>query len=93
MRISEMRNLGPQMERWLAEIGIESDTELRRTGAVAAWHRLKFRFGRQVTLNALLAMEGALTGCDWRALPADVKDRLRQEAAHRPPGAPGGGAR
>ena len=81
MRISEMRNLGPQMERWLAEIDIHGDADLRRAGAIAAWHRLRFAFGKRVTLNALFAMEAALLDCDWRALPAEVKDRLRQAAA------------
>ena len=81
MKIDEMRNLGPQTQRWLAEIDIHTDADLRRIGSVAAWHRLRFAFGKRVTLNALYAMEAALLGCDWRALPAEVKDRLRQEAA------------
>jgi DNA transformation protein len=77
MKIGDMPNLGPRMERWLSEIGIDSDAELRRTGAVDAWRRLRFRFGREITLNALYAMAAALIGCDWRDLPADEKGRLR----------------
>ena len=87
MRTGDMRNLGPRMERRLAEIGIDSDADLRRTGPVDAWRRLRFRFGREVTLNALYAMAAALIGCDWRDLPAEEKGRLRHavEDALTPP--------
>jgi protocatechuate 3,4-dioxygenase beta subunit len=54
MKISEMPNLGPQLERRLAQVGIADDADLRRVWAVGAWHRLRFEIGRGVTLNALL---------------------------------------
>jgi hypothetical protein len=60
MKISEMRNLGPQLERRLARVGIADDADLRRVWAIGAWHRLRFEIGRGVTLNALFAMEAAL---------------------------------
>ena len=81
--IAEMRNLGPATARMLAEVDIVSEEALRQLGAVAAYHRLKFRFGRHVTLVALYAMEAALRDCDWRSLEPAVKDALRQ-AARRP---------
>jgi hypothetical protein len=32
---------------------------------------------KNVTLNALSAMEAALIGCDWRELPNETRRRLR----------------
>lgn len=80
MPIAQMRNLGPATARMLGEIGIVDSMGLARTGSVAAYRQLKFRFGRHVSLNALYAMEAALRGCDWRALDADSKAELRAAA-------------
>lgn len=78
MRISEMRNLGPRMESWLAEVDVEDDEGLRRIGAAEAWRRLRFRFGGEVTLVALYAMEAALKGCHWRELSMAERVRLQR---------------
>ncbi len=80
LRIEEMRNLGPATAKMLAEVGVHREGDLRRIGAVDAYHRLKFRFGRQVTIIALYAMEAALHGCDWRSLDPETKERLRRAA-------------
>ncbi len=77
-RLSDLRNLGPVTERQLREIGITTEAELRAMGSVEAWHRLKFVFGRNINYIALLALEGALLDCDWRALPPDREAELRQ---------------
>jgi DNA transformation protein len=77
MKIREMRNLGPFMAKVLAEIGVHTDDDLRKIGAVHAYVRLKFLHGRHVTLNALYAMEAALKDCHWRELSMKVKDDLR----------------
>jgi len=77
--ISEMRNLGPVMERRLREIGVENEEDLRAMGAVEAYARLRFVFGREVGVIALHAMEAALLDCDWRRLPSEVKERLNAQ--------------
>lgn len=79
--LEDMRNLGPATARMLKEADISDEDELRSVGAVVAYRRLKFRFGSQVTVIALYAMEAALRGCDWRMLDAETRDRLRAEAA------------
>lgn len=76
--ISQMRNLGPVMERQLAEIDIRSDADLRAIGAVEAFRRLKFIDAR-MSLNALYAMEAALLDIDWRALSSERKKALKRE--------------
>jgi DNA transformation protein len=66
-RIPDLRNLGPATEKMLADTG--------------GCRQLRIRFGRDVTLNALYAMEAALRECDWRHLVPDTKARLCREAS------------
>ncbi|KQW26449.1 hypothetical protein ASE36_20980 [Rhizobium sp. Root274] len=82
IRIESMKNLGPATARMLGEVDIVSEDDLRTVGAVAAYRRLKFRFGRHVTVVALYAMEAAIRGCDWRKLDSDIKDHLFRQACH-----------
>ncbi|MER9999480.1 TfoX/Sxy family protein [Mesorhizobium sp. M0051] len=81
-RIEDMRNLGPATARMLAEIDVLCEEDLRGLGAVEAYHRLKFRFGQHITINALYAMEAAIRGCDWRALDSGTKEHLRRQARY-----------
>jgi len=73
--------IGPVTERRLVEVGIGDLAALRKLGAVNAYQRLKFRYGKDVTLNALYGLEAAITGCHWLALPAARKDALRRAVA------------
>jgi DNA transformation protein len=82
--IEALPNLGPASARWLEEIGVETTAQLRAAGAVATWKRLRFQFDRAVNINALYALEGALTGCDWRDLPPEAIARLRAQAGLPP---------
>lgn len=80
--IEDLPNLGPYMARRLADIGVTNADELRALGALAAYRRLKFQFGREMTLNALWAMEAALLGMDWRHLSNAQKEALRAQLEH-----------
>lgn len=78
-KISQMRSLGPAMERWLAEVDIHNEDDLRAVGPVPAYQRLKFRFGTNVNLLALYAMHAALADIDWREVDAATKERLKAQ--------------
>jgi DNA transformation protein len=65
------------MERMLSEVDVFGEDDLRALGVIDAYRRLKFRFGRRVSITALYAMEAALTDYDWRGLDPAVKARLR----------------
>ena len=82
-RMENLPGLGPYMVGRLAEIGVASEEDLRRMGVVEAYARLKFQFGREITLNALWAMEAALSGMDWRHLAHNRKQQLRTLVAGR----------
>lgn len=73
--------IGPVTERRLIAVGIGDLAALRKLGAVKAYQRLKFRFGKDVTLNALYGLEAVLTGRHWRAITPARKAALQRAAA------------
>lgn len=73
--------IGPVTERRLIAVGISDLTTLRKLGAVKAYQRLKFRFGKDVTLNALYGLEAVITGSHWQAIPPERKEALQQAVA------------
>ncbi|WP_114948218.1 TfoX/Sxy family protein [Microvirga calopogonii] len=78
--IDTLPGIGPVTQSRLADAGILTVGELRSMGSVEAYRRLKFMLPRQVSLNALYALEAALRGCHWLDLPQDVKTALQQQA-------------
>jgi DNA transformation protein len=81
-RLSDLRNLGPKSEALLPAIGIHTPEDLAARGAVDAFIALK-QSGVPISLNALWAMEGALTGRDWREVIRTDKLRLLLELEAR----------
>ena len=79
-----LKNIGPASVRQLREVGIEDAAALRKLGAIAAYHRLKHAFPREVSLVMLYALEGALRDCHWNRLPPGVKEKLRAAAKPAP---------
>ena len=67
--------LGTVSRTLLASVGINNAADLRTLGAVAAYRRAKAAQPKRVSLNLLWAIEGALSGRDWRVVARE--DRLR----------------
>jgi DNA transformation protein and related proteins len=78
--VSTLPGIGAATQERLSEVGIRTVGELRSIGPVEAYRRLKFMMPRQVSLNALYALEAGLRGCHWLDLPQDVKAALQREA-------------
>ena len=76
----ELKNIGPASVRQLREVGVEDEASLRKLGALAAYHRLKHAFPREIYLVMLYALEGALRDCHWNHLPPGVKENLQSAA-------------
>lgn len=74
-----MRNIGPTSSRELAKIGIKSRSDLINTGIEETARRLLFRFGgeKQISMNYLYALEGAIHDHDWRDITPSRKQELR----------------
>lgn len=85
---NDLPGLGPKSLAMLAAAGIHGRADLERLGSVRAWLRVKAA-GQNASLNLLWAVEGALTGQDWRTVAREERTRLlleldaAQEAARR----------
>ncbi|MCB1611435.1 MAG: TfoX/Sxy family DNA transformation protein, partial [Xanthomonadales bacterium] len=51
----KIRNVGPKSAAWLRQIGIRTEEDLRKFGAVEAYRRVKLA-GFKPTLNLLYSM-------------------------------------
>lgn len=79
MDISGLPLLGPASESMLAKAGITSAEQLRKIGAVEAFHLVK-ESGCNPSLNLLYALHGALNNLSWREASApQLRSRLIME--------------
>ena len=74
--LTTMRNIGPEMARKLAAVGVRSPGELAEAGAKDVFFRLKTLYPN-VCLVHLYALEGAVRGVDFNALPQETKEDLK----------------
>ncbi|MCI8677557.1 MAG: TfoX/Sxy family protein [Lawsonibacter sp.] len=74
--LTSMRNIGREMARKLAAVGIDSPEKLTEAGAKEAFFRLKGTFP-EVCLVHLYALEGAVTGQEYNQLPEETKQDLK----------------
>jgi DNA transformation protein len=75
----KLRNIGPKSAAWLRQVGLRTEEDLRATGALEAFMRVK-RAGFKPSLNLLYALEGALVGCHWQEVPQERRAELLQAA-------------
>ena len=80
-RPSSLENLGPESDRMLAEVGIETADDIRRLGAPFVYRILKHRFGAEVNRIYLWALAGALEDRHWNRFSADEKAALNEDAS------------
>jgi len=71
----KIKNIGPKSMAWLRQTGIRSLDDLKTTGSLSAYVRIK-RAGFKPSLNLLYAMEGAILGCHWQDLPEARRSEL-----------------
>lgn len=76
--LARLRNLGPASSRWLRDVGIVTEAQLRAIGAVGAF-RLVAMAGHRPSLNLAYAIEGALRDLHWTALPEGVRRSIAEE--------------
>ena len=68
-------NLGPASERMLHAAGICTPAAFRALGAVPAFVAVR-QAGQQPSLNLLWALEGALSGRDWKTVALHERTAL-----------------
>ena len=74
-KLSELRNLGPETQKWLESIGINSAEELAARDPVDVYAELKLK-GYPVSKNLLTAIVGAVQDVDWREIDPAIKHNL-----------------
>lgn len=79
----ELKNIGPVMAEKLVNVGIDSPKKLREMGAKKAFLKLyeKGQFCSKFHAAYLYALEGAVRGCDWRAIPESLKKEYKEYTA------------
>lgn len=85
---AQFLNVGPKSAAWLADAGIHSLDDVRRLGPVESCRRMRAR-GHEVSVVMAYALEGALAGCHWNAIPAETREVLRVEFLRMKRGASG----
>ena len=82
-RVNELPNIGTLIAQRLNEIGIVTEDDLRRVGAVGAHRRIKNNYPDK-TLSVcyyLYSFEAALRNMHWDDLTEDEKKDLKQKAS------------
>lgn len=78
--VAAMLNLGPKTAAWLDAAGIHTRAQVAKLGPIGVCRKL-LENGRPVTVLMAYAVDGALSGTHWNALPAETKQWLRAEFA------------
>jgi hypothetical protein len=84
MELEDLRTVGVATARWLRAVGITTVAELRRVGAPEAYGRIAYAFGREVNLNLLYALAGALADRPYNSFSQSEKERLCNAAGVAP---------
>lgn len=71
-------NLGPKSSGWLIKSGINSLQQVRELGPIEVCRRLRAA-GHPVSVVMAYALEGAVMGCHWNALPWETRQFLKAE--------------
>lgn len=75
--LTDMVNIGREMARKLASVGVDSPEKLVELGSKHAFFRIKERYS-QVCLVHLYALEGAIQGVEFNSLSKEQKRDLRE---------------
>ena len=79
--LQTLRNVGPVTAEWLWAVGIASPQQLSDVGAVEAFQRIRARYGLDVTIVLLYALEGAIFDEYVDQIPEEVRAQLRSRVS------------
>lgn len=75
-RLTDIPNIGKEMEKQLNSIGIFSLTDLKKKGSRQVWLDIQ-KIDSSACLNRLYGLEGAIRNIRWHNLDTDVKKELK----------------
>ncbi|MDD3413869.1 MAG: TfoX/Sxy family protein [Lachnospiraceae bacterium] len=76
-KLSDLPNIGTEVERQLNEVGITTIEELESIGAEQAWLKIQ-EIDESACIHRLLALEGAIQGVKKTLLPEERKMELKE---------------
>lgn len=71
----KIRNIGPKSAAWLRQVGIRSDEDVKRLGALECFLKVR-KAGFKAGLNLLYALAGAEADCHWQDIGKERKQSL-----------------
>lgn len=71
----KIRNIGPKSAAWLRQVGIRTDEDVKRLGALECFIKVK-KAGFKAGLNLLYALAGAEDDCHWQDIGEARKQSL-----------------
>jgi DNA transformation protein len=74
--LSQLINIGKEVEKQLNEVGIKTFDELRTNGSRNAWLKIR-HIDSSACYNRLCALEGAIQGIRWHNLSGRIKNELK----------------
>lgn len=77
MKLTDMPNIGPELEKKLIKANIHTPEDLKIFGSRGAFLRLKTIYPAEAYINMLYALEGAIQGIRWHQLNQIVRDELK----------------
>lgn len=75
-RITDLPNIGPEMERQLNSVNVFTYEDLKIKGSKKVWLDIQ-KIDSSACLNRLYGLEGAIRGIRWHNLPNEVKEDLK----------------
>jgi DNA transformation protein and related proteins len=80
-KLTELKNIGEKIASRLILVGIETETDLRRVGAVAAYQLIRKKYPNETLplCYYLYSFEGALTDKHWDEIGDAKKAQLRSQ--------------
>lgn len=76
-KLTNLPNIGKELEKTLNEIGIKTKADLFNTGTENTFIRIK-AINKSACINRLLAIEGAIQGIRWHGIDKGRKEDLKQ---------------
>ncbi|QNL48842.1 TfoX/Sxy family DNA transformation protein [Olivibacter sp. SDN3] len=79
--LSGAKNIGKTIARKLNEIGVYTLTDLRKMTSVSAYRQICKRYPNETipVCYYLYSLQGAILNIDWRNLPENIKQTLKDE--------------
>lgn len=79
-QLAALPSLGLISAQMLIDVGIRDVKTLRKLGVMACYRRLRFHFGKRVTVNFAYALECAIRDLHWRALEPERQAEIKVAA-------------